>query len=59
MKRRDLLKTAAAFAATPLFSSWAGAINLTEQTNTFQNSGNSSAGIKRFGDGRDWFFENR
>jgi len=59
MKRRDLLKTAAAFAATPLFSSWAGAINLSDQTNTHQNSGNNSTGIKRFGDGRDWFFENR
>jgi alpha-L-fucosidase len=59
MKRRDLLKTAAAFAATPLFSSWAGAINLPEQTNTNQKSGNNSAGIKRFSDGRDWFFENR
>jgi len=59
MKRRDLLKTAAAFAATPLFSSWAGTINLSEQTNTYPNSGNNSAGIKRFGDGRDWFFENR
>jgi alpha-L-fucosidase len=59
MKRRYLLKTAATFAATPLFSSWAGAINLPEQTNTNQNSENNVAGIKRFGDGRDWFFENR
>jgi alpha-L-fucosidase len=59
VKRRDLLKTAAAFAATPLFSSWAGAINLSGQTNTYQNSVNNSAGLKRFGDGRDWFFDNR
>jgi alpha-L-fucosidase len=59
MKRRDLLKTAAAFAATPLFSSWTGAINITEQINTYPDSGNHSVGKKRFGDGRDWFFENR
>ncbi|MBA4408411.1 MAG: glycoside hydrolase [Odoribacter sp.] len=55
MKRRDLLKTAAALAAIPLFSTWAGAIHLPEKTNL----PNNSEGIKRFGDGRDWFFENR
>jgi len=59
MKRRDLLKTAAAFAATPLFSSWAGANIIPKQINTNPDSVNNSAGIKRFGDGRDWFFENR
>jgi len=59
MKRRDLLKTAAAFAATPIFSTWAGALNLPAQPNKNEQSRNNLPGIKRFGDGRDWIFENR
>jgi alpha-L-fucosidase len=59
MKRRDLLKTAAALAATPIFPSWAGAVNLSDPTFDAEKSENIQAGIKRFGDGRDWFFEKR
>jgi alpha-L-fucosidase len=59
MNRRDLLKSAAAFAATPLFSPWAEAMNLPETKDNRTDSGTNSGGIKRFGDGRDWFFENR
>ena len=56
MKRRDVFKTAAALAVTPFISPWAEAINLTSQINIPEKN---SDGIKRFGDGRDWFFENR
>lgn len=56
MKRRDLLKTAAALAVTPFISPWAEAINLSSEINIPEKK---SGGIKRFGDGRDWFFENR
>jgi len=59
MNRRDLLKSAAAFAATPMFLPWAKAMNLPEPKDTHTDSGINSGGIKRFGDGRDWFFENR
>ena len=56
MKRRDVFKTAAALAVTPFIAPWAEAINLSSQINIPEKK---SGGIKRFGDGRDWFFENR
>jgi len=56
MKRRDVFKTAAALAVTPFIAPWAEAINLSSQINIPEKK---SDGIKRFGDGRDWFFENR
>lgn len=59
MKRRDLLKTAAALAVTPFISSWAEAVNLSSKNYAPENPEKKSDGIKRFGDGRDWFFENR
>ena len=59
MNRRDLFKTAAAFAATPLFLPWAEAMNLPEKKDNLADLAINSGEIKRFGDGRDWFFENR
>ena len=59
MNRRDLLKTAAAFAATPIFSPWAEAVNLPENQFAPNDAVKNPDGIRRFGDGRDWFFENR
>ena len=56
MKRRDVFKTAAALAVTPFIAPWAEAINLSSQINIPEKKPD---GIKRFGDGRDWFFENR
>jgi len=56
MKRRDIFKTAAALAVTPFIAPWAEAINLSSQISLSEKK---SDGIKRFGDGRDWFFENR
>ena len=58
MKRRDLLKTAAAFAATPIFSPFAHAINFSENSISIGPE-KKSPGIAHFGDGRDWFFEKR
>ncbi|MBL7966453.1 MAG: alpha-L-fucosidase [Prolixibacteraceae bacterium] len=58
MKRRDLLKTAAAFATTPIFSPFAHAINFPENSISIGPE-KKSPGIARFGDGRDWFFEKR
>jgi alpha-L-fucosidase len=59
MNRRDLLKTATAFAVTPLFIPWSNAIGLPEESDASFNPDEKSSGITRFGDGRDWFFENR
>jgi len=56
MKRRDVFKTAATLAVSPFISSWAQAINLSSEINIPEKK---SGGIKHFGDGRDWFFENR
>ena len=56
MKRRDVFKTAAALAVTPFIAPWAEAINLSSQINIPEKKSDE---IKRFGDGRDWFFENR
>ncbi len=58
MKRRDLLKTAAAFAATPFLSSWASAVNRSEKS-VSEIPEEKPSGIACFGDGRDWFFEKR
>lgn len=59
MKRRDLLKTAAAFASIPLFAPWAEAVSFPKENIVPENPEKIPAGIPRFGDGRDWFFENR
>ncbi len=54
MKRRSLIRTAAAFAAGPLF--FPDIMDLRYDSPVPQGA---SSGIKRFGDGRDWFFERR
>lgn len=59
MKRRDLLKTAAALAVTPFVSPFANAVSLSSRNVSQENQLKTSSGIKRFGDGRDWFFEKR
>ena len=59
MKRRDVLKTAAALAVTPFVSPLANAVSLSSRNVSQENQLKTSSGIKRFGDGRDWFFEKR
>lgn len=59
MKRRDVLKTAAALAVTPFVSQLANAVGFSGQNISPENQQITSSGIKRFGDGRDWFFEKR
>lgn len=59
MKRRDVLKTAAALAVTPFVSQLANAVGFSGQNISPENQQKTSSGIKRFGDGRDWFFEKR
>jgi alpha-L-fucosidase len=54
MKRREMIKAAGTLAATPLLFS-----DPFEHINTNPKPGNAAAIIKRFGDGRDWFFEKR
>jgi alpha-L-fucosidase len=54
MKRREMIKAAGVLAATPLFF---GGEATPELTAVSVSPG--PAGIKRFGDGRDWFFEKR
>ena len=56
MKRRDALKTAAAFSAISIISPFAKAIEYPLACDELKNV---SGKIKRFGDGRDWFFEKR
>ncbi len=58
MKRRDLLKSAAAIAAMPFFAQWASA-HVSGENNFLENPNKGINGIPRFGDGRDWFFERR
>jgi alpha-L-fucosidase len=54
MKRRELLKSASILAATPLLNPFS------EFATSRQNNPQNALGrIKRFGDGRDWFFEKR
>jgi len=59
MKRRNLLKSAAAIAAMPFFAQWAGAIPVLGENNFSENPYIKINGIPGFGDGRDWFFERR
>jgi alpha-L-fucosidase len=59
MKRRDLLKSAAIVAATPFCAKWAGAIPGWEYQPDSVSKVQKTAGIPRFGDGRDWFFGRR
>ncbi len=56
MKRRDLLKSTAVLAATPLLTGWTGANPVSGE---YQPADQQPSGIPRFGDGRDWFFEQR
>lgn len=59
MKRRNLLKSAAALAVTPFINTLVQANNLPNQIIALDNPEKKTGGIARFGDGRDWFFENR
>jgi alpha-L-fucosidase len=54
MQRREMIKAAGALATSPLF--------FNETLSSFYSEGGfptSPSGIKKFGDGRDWFFEKR
>jgi alpha-L-fucosidase len=55
MKRRELIKSASVIATAPFFSSWANGFSKSE--NILPHTALKQ--IVRFGDGRDWFFENR
>lgn len=59
MKRRDLLKSAAAIAVTPFFTQWAQANPASGETNKMVQPDKKPTAIPRFGDGRDWFFDHR
>lgn len=59
MKRRDLLKSAAAIAATPIFTNWAQASYFSGEKTQVLKPDQKPTAIPRFGDGRDWFFERR
>ena len=59
MKRRTLLKSAAAIAATSLFTMKADANLLMGVNSAAVYPDEKKKGIPRFGDGRDWFFESR
>ena len=59
MKRRDVLKTAAALAVTPFVSPLANAVGFSTRNSNPEDQLKSLSEIKRFGDGRDWFFEKR
>ncbi len=59
MKRRDLLKSAMAIAASPLTVLEADAFAKSGVINLFENPEKDGKVIPRFGDGRDWFFEKR
>ena len=54
MKRRELIKTAATLAATPLF--FPGSLSAFQSS---PNVGPNTEKLKRFGDERDWFFDKR
>jgi alpha-L-fucosidase len=54
MKRREMIRSAAVLAAAPLFSG-----KSIDNICMFPASGASAMPIKKFGDGRDWFFERR
>jgi alpha-L-fucosidase len=59
MKRRNLLKSTALLAASPLISQWANANTLFGASSFSENPDKTTKGIPRFGDSRDWFFEKR
>jgi alpha-L-fucosidase len=54
MNRRELIKTASLAASLPFITS--GSMGFTVST---QNAPKHGVNLKRFGDGRDWFFEHR
>jgi hypothetical protein len=54
MKRRDMIKAVGTLAATPFLLNNAMS-SLPADSGVFQIASN----IKRFGDGRDWFFQKR
>ncbi len=59
MKRRTLLKSSAAIAATSLFTLKTDANPFMGVNSSSVNPNGMKNGIPRFGDGRDWFFESR
>lgn len=59
MKRRDLLKSAAAIAVTPFFTQWAQADSASGEMSKMIQPDKKPTSIPRFGDGRDWFFDHR
>ncbi len=58
MRRRELIKSTAALAFTPVIPGWAAAVPVAEPLVPGQKDQKISA-IPRFGDGRDWFFNRR
>ena len=58
MKRRDVLKSTAALAATPFLGQWASFGSMKNELSVNQLIADNLR-IPRFGDGRDWFFEKR
>lgn len=59
MKRRDLLKSAAAIAATPFLAKWTKASSVSGENSLIVQPDKKPTAIPRFGDGRDWFFDHR
>ena len=59
MKRRDLLKSAAALAAIPFIPQWTQAMTPSGEHNLIVLPDKNPAEIPRFGDERDWFFDRR
>jgi len=59
MKRRDILKSTAAFAAMPFSVFWDSAFSFPETFILNNHPIDKQTKIPRFGDGRDWFFEKR
>lgn len=59
MKRRDLLKSAAAIAATPFLAKWTQASSVSGENSLIVQLDKKPTPLPRFGDGRDWFFDHR
>jgi len=59
MKRRTLIKSAAAIGATSLFASGAKANQSEGGNRSSDNPDQKDNSIRRFGDGRNWFFDRR
>ena len=59
MKRRALIKSAAAIATIPFFPQWVSAIPVSEENTSLVILDGKKNDIPRFNDGRDWFFERR